>query len=147
MQLGCHEIWNPCADLGLTPSVVFILLLIARSKLVLDFAVTIHFIHLVITSLYTRAIPTYYFWWALQIASTALMVFLGMWSCQWRELRPVYFGGKDVGLESQTIGGPGDAESAHGGIAFDPSRGRSRTRRGDGAGDYEMVSAHDGQPS
>lgn len=79
------------------PSVILLLLLIARSKLVPDFAITIHFNHLVITSLYARSLPTNWLWWALQAASAALMIFGGVWSCRWRELRPISFGTGDPG--------------------------------------------------
>lgn len=73
--------------------VIFLLILISRSKLIPDFALTLHLIHLLLTSIYTHSIPTNLLWWALQIASAAQMTFLGIWSCQWRELRPINFGG------------------------------------------------------
>ncbi|KAI9863483.1 MAG: hypothetical protein M1824_000163 [Vezdaea acicularis] len=72
---------------------ISLLLLIARSKLIPDFALTIHLLHLLLTSLYTRAIPSHALWWALQAASAALMTALGVWSCRWREMRPISFGG------------------------------------------------------
>ncbi|KAF2201892.1 hypothetical protein GQ43DRAFT_370333 [Delitschia confertaspora ATCC 74209] len=105
--------------------VVFILLLIARSKLVPDFALTIHFIHLVVTSLYTHSLPTNLFWWILQAGSAALMTFLGMWACQWRELRPIMFGGRKTA-------GNGSSEAERGG---------DRDERGE----YEMVSMHEAE--
>ncbi|KAF1956643.1 hypothetical protein CC80DRAFT_492164 [Byssothecium circinans] len=110
--------------------VVFILLLIARSKLVLDFALTIHFIHLIVTSLYSHAIPTNLFWWALQICSASVMTSLGVWACQWRELRPINFGSKTTARQVN-----GSAEEAGEG----ETRGRGRGRGRDGAGEYEMV--------
>jgi hypothetical protein len=116
--------------------VVFILLLIARSKLVLDFALTIHFIHLVVTSLYTHAIPSNLFWWALQLCSAAVMTSLGVWACRWRELRPINFGTKAVRQ------GPEPAEEDGG-----ETRGRGRGRGRDGAGEYEMVGMHGGDNS
>ncbi|KAF2121721.1 integral membrane protein S linking to the trans Golgi network-domain-containing protein [Lophiotrema nucula] len=115
-------------------AVVFILLLIARSKLVLDFALTIHFIHLVVTSLYSHSLPTNLFWWALQICSATLMTSLGVWACQWRELRPISFGGKSTTANgSAATAGPADDE------AVGHTRGRGRGRGRDGAGEYEMV--------
>ena len=72
---------------------IFLLLFVARSKLVPDFALTLHGLHLVATSLYVRAPPTNLLWWALQAASAALMMSLGIWACRWRELRPLSFGG------------------------------------------------------
>ena len=127
----------------MTYSVIPILLLIARSKLVPDFAITIHGINLLTTTLYTRSIPTYLYWWLIQISSAGLMVALGMWACRWRELKPIAFGGQGKGKGRAT----GDVEAANGrprgaegegeGYAMGSGRGRGRGR--DGAGAYEMV--------
>ncbi|KAI9801705.1 MAG: hypothetical protein M1833_002387 [Piccolia ochrophora] len=125
-------------------SVVFLLLLIARSKLVLDFALTIHFLHLLITSLYTHSIPTNLLWWMLQAASAALMTSLGIWSCQWRELQPINFGGSAAQREANKAGGAGPSSSGEGddGVGFGQGRGRGRGR--DGAGNYELVGMKEG---
>jgi protein SYS1 len=133
--------------------VIAILLLIARSKLVLDFALTLHFINLVVTSLYTRRLPTNLLWWTLQAASSLLMIFLGVWACQWRELRPVSFGailgggdGSSVGRAKQTPSLPledGGAEEEESGLSRIMNRIRGRTANTDGAGDYEMVGMED----
>lgn len=78
-----------------------------------DFALTIHFIHLVITSFYTKAIPTNLLWWGLEAASAALMVSLGVWACRYRELQPISFGtvpskkAATIGNESHVRGGQG----------------------------------------
>lgn len=72
-------------------SVIFILLFVVRSKLVADFALTIHFIHFLITSFYTHSLPNTLFWWATQASSATVMVMLGIWACQWRELKPISF--------------------------------------------------------
>lgn len=118
--------------------VIFLLLFIARSKLVPDFALTIHLINLIVTSLYTKAVPSQIFWWLLQAASAALMTFLGVWACQWRELKPISFGGK--GKASATPSTPADEEA---GLARE-DHGSGR----DGAGAYEMVTmgSRDGAP-
>ncbi|KAF2760688.1 hypothetical protein EJ05DRAFT_507947 [Pseudovirgaria hyperparasitica] len=113
--------------------VIYLLLLIARSKLVPDFALTIHFIHLIATSLYTSAIPTYWFWWALQIASASLMVFLGMWICQYRELRPIQFG------KSSRISPTAAMAAATEDDGVGHSRGRGRGKDRDGVEEYEMI--------
>ena len=117
-------------DVNPPHSAVFILLLIARSKLVLDFALTIHFIHLVVTSLYSHAIPTNLFWWALQICSATVMTSLGVWACQWRELRPINFGSKPA---ARTANHPVEDDGVG------ETRGRGRGKGRDGAGEYEMV--------
>lgn len=75
------------------PCVLYLLVLVSRSKLIPDFALTLHFLHLIATCLYSRSIPANWLWWGLQCASAALMTFGGVWACQWRELRPISFGG------------------------------------------------------
>lgn len=117
--------------------VISILLLISRSKLVPDFALTLHFIHLIVVSLYSKSIPQNMLWWALQVASAAMMTSLGVWTCQYRELRPINFGGSaqsttgESSMAASTNEG-GDEEQGYG-------RGRGRGRGRDGAGEYEMV--------
>jgi len=119
-------------------SVIPILLLIARSKLVPDFALTIHFIHLLITSLYARAIPTNIYWWLVQACSAALMTVLGIWACRWRELQPMAFGGKG---KERAAASNGQLPEIHiedaMGEGFPTGSGSGRGR--DGAGAYEMV--------
>lgn len=123
-------------------SVVYLLLLVARSKLVPDFACTIAFLHLVASSLYERAVPASLAWWALQAASTALMASLGVWACRYRELRPISFGGRAAETQSARQGAGGEA-----GAAADEEqgfgRGRGRGRGRDAAGEYEMVGMGD----
>lgn len=95
----------------------------ARSKLVLDFSLTLHFLHLVVVSLYDHGIPRSWLWWGLQATSAAVMIFVGTWACQWRELRPIPFGGNGGGAR-----GVGEGSSS------DVTRSAS-----DGGGNYEMV--------
>ncbi|QSZ33456.1 hypothetical protein DSL72_005024 [Monilinia vaccinii-corymbosi] len=79
------------------------------------------------------------------------MSFLGVWSCQWRELRPINFGSSSITAQndmntvtdntgigrdiSTGMEGEGDAQDLEQGYG----RGRGRGRGRDGAGDYEMV--------
>ncbi|ESZ97869.1 hypothetical protein SBOR_1745 [Sclerotinia borealis F-4128] len=134
--------------------VISLLLLVSRSKLIPDFTLTIHFIHLLITTLYSHSLPRNWLWWALQFVSTSLMTFLGIWSCQWRELRPINFGSStnaaqnnsntvtdNSGMErdiSTGMEGEGDAQDT-GDVEQGYGRGRGRGRGRDGAGNYEMV--------
>ncbi|KAF7121594.1 hypothetical protein CNMCM5793_009064 [Aspergillus hiratsukae] len=126
---------------GFIESVIFLLLLVSRSKLIPDFALTIHFFHLIATSFYTRSIPRNLLWWGLQCASAALMTFLGIWACQWRELRPITFGiagGRGAVQSSSSASQPqtDDVENQ----PFLPSRGRGRGRNlGEGSGEYELT--------
>jgi protein SYS1 len=122
-------------------SVIAILFIIQRSKLVLDFVLTLHFIHLILVSLYSHGLPGNWLWWALQICSATFMIVLGTWACQRRELRPIIFGAAtsptEDGSTSRSAGGPsaeaiGDEEAGF-------SRGGRRGRGRDGAGEYEML--------
>ncbi|KAJ5095571.1 hypothetical protein NUU61_004927 [Penicillium alfredii] len=115
-------------------SVIFLLLFVSRSKLVPDFALTIHFLHLIATVLYTHSLPTNLLWWGLQFASAALMTFLGMWACQWRELKPIAFGG--LGGGSSQAGPSSQPGTNEQDLGF--GRGRGRERGLYSGGEYEM---------
>ncbi|PLN80456.1 integral membrane protein S linking to the trans Golgi network-domain-containing protein [Aspergillus taichungensis] len=123
-------VWVLNSGLG----VIFLLLLVVRSKLIPDFALTIHFLHLIATTLYTHSIPRNWLWWGLQGASAALMTFLGVWACQWRELQPISFGG--IG-GSSSGGGSGPSSQPAGDGNGESSRGRGRARDL-GGNEYEM---------
>ncbi|KKK21213.1 hypothetical protein ARAM_003989 [Aspergillus rambellii] len=132
---------NPPANkaLALPVSVMFLLLLVSRSKLIPDFALTIHFLHLLTTSLYTRSIPSNWLWWGLQCGSAALMTFLGVWACQWRELRPISFGSLTVsGNATQTSNAVFPSRVEEHSEPFLSGRSRGRGRNVDG-GEYEMT--------
>ncbi|KAH8880323.1 hypothetical protein GQ53DRAFT_755140 [Thozetella sp. PMI_491] len=124
---------------------VAIIFLVARSKLVLDFALSLHFIHLLVVSLYTHQFPRNLMWWLTVGAASAVAVALATWGCQYRELKPISFGGSGVAtthgagetidmsdLPDDSLGGEGDEEQGF-------TRGRGRGRGRDGAGEYEMV--------
>ena len=65
------------------------------------------------------------------------MTTLGIWSCQWRELRPMSFGANTGGTSSQTKSNGGTVDDAEDVIGHTRGRGRGKGR--DGAGAYEMV--------
>ncbi|AEO67956.1 uncharacterized protein THITE_2117151 [Thermothielavioides terrestris NRRL 8126] len=121
-----------------------IIVLIGRSKLVLDFALSLHAIHLVVVTLYSGQLPRHTAWWLSMAAASAVSVALATWGCRYRELKPISFGG---GGASSTAGGGGGENSSGGnggeGNGADEeqgfSRGRGRGRGRDGAGEYEMV--------
>lgn len=120
--------------------VISLLFFISRSKLIPDFALTLHFLHLVCTSFYSHSIPQNWLWWALQIVSATMMTSLGMWACQWRELRPITFGGSSAAQPTAQSGDAMEASASHGGDEEQGyGRGRGRGRGRDGAGDYEMA--------
>lgn len=121
--------------------VILLLLLVSRSKLIPDFALTIHFIHLVVTSVYTPGLPTNLLWWSLQACSAAFMTSMGIWACQWRELRPMAFG-KPKETPALPPESAGDMEVEEASMGFGRGRGRGKGR--DGTGEYEMVSIREG---
>ncbi|KAK2589569.1 hypothetical protein QQS21_012754 [Conoideocrella luteorostrata] len=130
---------------------VAIVILIARSKLVPDFAITIHILHLVFTTLYTRSLPGHSMWWMTMTGSAAISVILGMWGCRYRELQPVFFGGGRIlgsgsgsaataARNNQVVAEEGQAGiSTEGDDESSFSHGRGRGRGRDGNGEYEMV--------
>ncbi|KAG6025412.1 hypothetical protein E4U19_003159 [Claviceps sp. Clav32 group G5] len=143
-------------DGGLFMSVA-IVVLVARSKLVPDFALTIHGLHLVFTTLYTHALPSNSMWWVTMAGSSAVSIALGMWGCQYRELQPVFFGGgRILGSGSRTSGPTnqqGTAEEGQAGLLNEGgddhgeagfSRGRGRGRGKDGNGEYELAEMKQG---
>lgn len=87
-------------SLGLTLSILwlinallstfFIAFIIGRSKVVWDFATTIHFIHLVIVWI-CSGFPKSIYWWSLQLVSVLLMIILGTYMSRWIELRDTFF--------------------------------------------------------
>lgn len=119
-------------------SVILLLLLVSRSKLIPDFALTIHFVHLIATSLYTHSIPSNWLWWGLQCASAALMTFLGMWACQWRELQPISFGGtSSSSAQQQSQQQQQQQPPQQQGSSSDPSQ---QGQSGDNDGDDDLSS-------
>ena len=101
-----------------------------------DFALTLHFLHLVFTTAYTRRLPSHSMWWATMLASSALAVALATWGCRYRELQPVFFGGgRILGSGSTAARNQVDVEEGEAGHDMGSSRGRGK----DGAGEYEMV--------
>ncbi|TQV99314.1 SYS1-related integral membrane protein [Cordyceps javanica] len=136
---------------------VAIVILIARSKLVPDFALTVHVIHLVVVTLYTRSLPRHSMWWLTMAASSAAAVGLATWGCRYRELQPVFFGGRILGggdggassaarASSPPPGGSAgraDLEAGHGPDGNDETGfvhgGRGQGRGRDGQGEYEML--------
>lgn len=71
-------------------SVVFIALIIGRSKMVWDFVITIHFINLLLVML-VNGFPSNAYWWILQFVSATLMMTLGVLMTRWIELRDTFF--------------------------------------------------------
>ncbi|KAI1262071.1 integral membrane protein S linking to the trans Golgi network-domain-containing protein, partial [Xylariaceae sp. FL1019] len=133
-------VWLCCAGAIVVALVVFI----SRSKLVLDFAFTLHFIHLIVVSVSTGYLPRNIAWWFTMFASGAITVAGGTYGCRWRELQPITFGGGPRNSNIGESGGDGPMENGsagddHGDEEMGFSRGRGRGRGRDGAGEYEMA--------
>ncbi|KAK4226678.1 integral membrane protein S linking to the trans Golgi network-domain-containing protein [Podospora fimiseda] len=115
-----------------------IIQLISRSKLVPDFVLSLHFIHLVITYLYTSSVPQHSAWWMTMFISSGVSIALSTWGCRKRELKPIAFGGHSTTSQQQAQEGgeqAGDEEQG-----FTRGRGRGRARGDEaGRGEYEMV--------
>ncbi|KAL2127309.1 hypothetical protein VTI74DRAFT_10939 [Chaetomium olivicolor] len=130
-------------DGGLVMAVAMVIL-IGRSKLVLDFALSLHGIHLVVVTLYSGQLPRNTAWWFSMAAASAVSVALATWGCRYRELKPISFGGGGAASGSGGSGGEDgvdgvDNAGADGDEEQGISRGRGRGRGSDGAGEYEMV--------
>lgn len=72
-------------------SVLALTVVVGRSKMALDFTLTLHGIHLVVCWCVAGKFPASRLWWGLQVLSVLLMVLLGTWTTQWRELRATFF--------------------------------------------------------
>ncbi|KAK4073994.1 hypothetical protein Trihar35433_3468 [Trichoderma harzianum] len=122
-------------DGGFCMSVAMVIL-VARSKLVPDFALTIHFLHLLFTCLYTRSLPRNSMWWFTMLASSATAVGLGMWGCRYRELQPVFFlGGRILGSGTSAPSNRGAAGAREDALHPDVEDGMGGSST---AGEYEM---------
>lgn len=72
-------------------AVLALAVIVGRSKLALDFALTLHGINLVVAWVSSGRFPRSWLWWVLQVVSSVLMIYLGIWTTQWRELRRTFF--------------------------------------------------------
>ncbi|KAI7863721.1 integral membrane protein S linking to the trans Golgi network-domain-containing protein, partial [Spinellus fusiger] len=67
-----------------------LVLVLQRAKLVLDFVVTMHGLHLVIVFMYRHTLPTSGLWWLLQIIHCLIMTLGGEWACMQQEMKPIF---------------------------------------------------------
>ncbi len=93
--------------------VFFMMIVVGRSKLAWDFALTLQGINLIVVWVYSGQFPTSALWWVLQGISALILVSLGTWSSQWKELRETFFEGVDLeqGGPSQYSRSSRDADS------------------------------------
>lgn len=78
---------HPCM-LKLTPSnsIYYLYTFIRRPRLILDFALTLVFNHLVLTTYYSASIPTSLFFWLVMCAGSAWTVIIAEQLCVKREM-------------------------------------------------------------
>lgn len=109
----------------------------------LDFALSLHFIHLVVVTVYTGQLPRHTAWWLTMAAASAVSVAIATWGCRYRELKPISFGGGGGTSSGGNGGDNGGDNGGEGGVDGDEeqgfARGRGRGRGRDGAGEYEMM--------
>jgi hypothetical protein len=67
-------------------SVYYLYIIVRRPRMVLDFALTLLFNHLVITTYYAAALPTAPFFWLVVLGSAGLTVILAEQLCVKREM-------------------------------------------------------------
>lgn len=67
-------------------SIYYLYKLIRRPRLILDFALTLVFIHLVLTTYYSAAIPTSLFFWIVLIGGAVLTIIVAEQLCVKREM-------------------------------------------------------------
>jgi len=80
-----------------------LVVLVGRAKQCLDFAATVHAVHLVVCIAY-GSWPGSFYWWAVVITSLIVMAVLGEYLCMKRELAPIALAGQDL---SRSNGGGG----------------------------------------
>lgn len=67
-------------------SIYYLYALIRRPRLILDFSLTLLFNHLVLTTYYSSAIPTSFFFWLIMAISAGMMVIIAEQLCVKREM-------------------------------------------------------------
>lgn len=67
-------------------SIYYLYALIRRPRLILDFALTLVFNHLVLTTYYSASIPTSFFFWMVMIGGAVLTVIMAEQLCVKREM-------------------------------------------------------------
>jgi len=76
-----------CWLLACSADIYYLYVLIRRPRLILDFALTLVFNHLVLTTYYSASVPTSLFFWLVLILGSALTVITAEQLCVKREMR------------------------------------------------------------
>ncbi|KAF7356936.1 hypothetical protein MVEN_01029500 [Mycena venus] len=75
-----------CWLVACSADIYYLYTLIRRPRLILDFALTLVFNHLVLTTYYSASIPTSLFFWLVMIAGAAIMIIVAEQLCVKREM-------------------------------------------------------------
>lgn len=96
-------------------SVLYLVLVVRRSQLILDFALTLQFWNLLLTTLYNGSLPNTGLWWSTKALESIIMVFAGRYFCRVRELRPIEFGSYEM-VPTNGTAVEGDVEAQNGDV-------------------------------
>ncbi|KAJ3164032.1 hypothetical protein HDU88_005685 [Geranomyces variabilis] len=66
-----------------------LLIIVERSRLCVDFSVTLHFLHLLATSVYSRGVPRNLWWWVVMMLSMLGVAVGGEKLCLRKEMQPI----------------------------------------------------------
>ncbi|KAJ7230527.1 integral membrane protein S linking to the trans Golgi network-domain-containing protein [Mycena pura] len=75
-----------CWLVACSADIYYLYTLIRRPRLILDFALTLVFNHLVLTTYYSASIPTSLFFWLVMVAGAAMMIIVAEQLCVKREM-------------------------------------------------------------
>ncbi|KAJ7089742.1 integral membrane protein S linking to the trans Golgi network-domain-containing protein [Mycena belliarum] len=75
-----------CWLVACSADIYYLYTLIRRPRLILDFALTLVFNHLVLTTYYSASLPTSLFFWAVMLGGAALMIICAEQLCVKREM-------------------------------------------------------------
>lgn len=76
-----------CWLVACSADIYYLYTLIRRPRLILDFALTLVFNHLVLTTYYSATLPTSFFFWLVLLGGSAVMVVVAEQLCVKREMR------------------------------------------------------------
>ncbi|KAJ1655329.1 hypothetical protein IWQ61_004906 [Dispira simplex] len=95
-------VWALQAGIG----VLLLGYIVERVRLCIDFTLTFMFMHLVMVTIYSHQLPSYFFWWFTMVMYTVVMIIGGEWFCMRREMRPIQFGRQSDEVDDD-LGGVG----------------------------------------
>ncbi|KAJ1967906.1 hypothetical protein IWQ62_001564 [Dispira parvispora] len=95
-------VWTLQAGIG----VLLLGYIVERVRLCIDFTLTFMFMHLIMVTIYSHQLPSYFFWWFTMVVYTVVMIIGGEWFCMRREMRPIQFGRQSDEVDDDLVGAP-----------------------------------------